>query len=228
MRECNCKNIDEFINYIYGEKRWLYDTFGTIKSDNEIIKALQFGIVEFDRTATRYLINQCILTPNITFDEIVRSMKDSKKQFEFLNMEAQGGFNYGSGSFRTASSTVRSGRGSSPGQGRYNSNGFTKFNVVGNTRKMWPFFVPVNDRASFTGIKCYKCALLGHKGAHHYNPALGNPVGMGVGGNTVSFVSGESRLHQGGSGRGGRGRQPAAWPHPAGRAARFRCPRVPR
>ena len=40
MREANCRTIDDFINYIYGEKRWLYDNFGTIKSDSEMIKAL--------------------------------------------------------------------------------------------------------------------------------------------------------------------------------------------
>ena len=205
MRECNCKSVDEFINYIYGEKRWLYDTFGTIKSDNEMIKALQFGIVEFDRTATRFLINQCILTPNISFDEIVRSMKDSKKQFEFLNMEAQGGFNYGSCNYRNGNNMSANGKRGSPGFVKRSPNTFNRPNSAGNNGKSWPFYVPVNERAAYTGIKCYKCGITGHKGSHHYNPAMGNPVGMGAGLTTVGFVSGNSRLPQGGNSGGGLG-----------------------
>ena len=44
---------------------------------------------------------------------------------------------------------------------------------------------------------------MGHKGSHHYNPAMGNPVGMGAGLTTVGFGSGNSRLSQGGNSGGG-------------------------
>ena len=112
------------------------------------------------------------------------------------------GSNYGSGSYRNGNNISANGKRGSPGFVKRNPNTFNRPNSAGNNEKSWPFYVPVNERAAYTGIKCYKCGIPGHKGTHHYNPAMGNPVGMGAGLTTVGFVSGNSRLPQGGNSGG--------------------------
>ena len=79
MYTTNCKNMDDFISYLYNEKRWLYEQQDIIKSEQDMLKALQFGIVEFDPAGTRFLLNQTDMNPNITFKKVIGRMKKSRK-----------------------------------------------------------------------------------------------------------------------------------------------------
>ena len=206
MYETKCKSLDEFIGYLYNEKRWLYNNQGIFKSEEDMIKALQIGIVQFDPSATRFLLNQTEITPSISFEEIVRKLKDSRKEYEFLGLTQQNPLNYSEGDNKNNFVNRNKFRG---GYGRSSSNFRSNFrvrdsgNIGGN---MWPFKVPPKDIAAMVGKKCYRCGVMGHSGHHHYNPAVGYNVGyngtVGVN-NTVGNAPRTVRYQDGAKGNKG-------------------------
>ena len=110
-----------------------------------MIKALQIGIVQFYPSATRFLLNQTEITPSISFEEIVRKLKNSRKEYEFLGLTQQNPLNYSEGGNKNNFVNRNKFRG---GYGRSSSNFRSNFrvresgNIGGN---MWPFKVPPKD-----------------------------------------------------------------------------------
>jgi hypothetical protein len=192
MHTTQCKNMDDFISYLYNEKRWLYDQHNIIKTDQEMIKALQFGLVEFDPEGTRFLLNQTDLNPNITFEEVISRMKESRKEFEFLGLAQTNPNNYGE---MVSKSEIHNNNNSKYGYRGRNPNYRNNYRTSGhqvNRGTNWSFKVPENEKATVAYKKCFRCGLVGHESRHH-NPEVGYNVGYNYNVGSQPTVGGQQR-----------------------------------
>ena len=67
MNECNCYELDSLVAFLYGERRWLKKIAGVDKSDQEMLKDLEYGIATSDPLATRYLLDYADNNSEIDF-----------------------------------------------------------------------------------------------------------------------------------------------------------------
>ena len=111
-----------------------------------MIKALQFGIVEFDPVGTRFLLNQTDMNPNITFEEVIGRIKKSRKEYEFLGLAQANPMNYGQVVNKNNFVNSNYNKGS---YNRSSSNYKKIFRIPGhgsNRGTMWPFKVPDQEK----------------------------------------------------------------------------------
>ena len=180
MGECKCKTIDQFISFLYNERRWLSDTLGILKSEEEMLGALQVGLLEVDPKATEFLLHQSEVATDIDFEEIVNKLKTSKKSYEYLGLAASDPTSYGkmSSEKRRHNSNFKS---NNHGNKHNNIGPFNAKKYNGPPR---PFFLPASERYKYVSKTCNECGVLGHLSYHHFTPSGGVPkaVTSGVGG----------------------------------------------
>ena len=105
---------------------WLPDTLGLLKSDEEILGALQVLSLEMNPKATEFLFHQSVIAIEKDFKEFINNLKASKKSNEYLGLVANDTSGYGtiSSNQRDKNNNIKS-----------NHHGIRNTNAIFNAKK---------------------------------------------------------------------------------------------
>ena len=155
--DSKCKTFDEFIAYMFEERRWIQANYNEFRSDAELLDALINGVSGNKKYLSIYnfLLDRQKPGQEVQIDVVLEQLRNFNRQNEFLEATNIADQSSESQIVSTKTRTKRDTR--LQNQHNYMS---SKFNDN-------EYFVAEHLKHKFKNVTCNYCGVLGHKSYHH-------------------------------------------------------------
>ena len=169
ISETNCNNLEDFIAYLYEERKWIMESFREWKSDEDMLHAAIAGLSLSEKysKAFNFLIDRQNSGAAIQFDVIIEALRSYIRQTNFWASGLNENQKFHSGSTQITKKMIRN----------HNQNNYLGFrtnmkSVQSNqrvSRVVYEIVVPDNLKYKFVDKQCRVCGVTGHMSSHHKN-----------------------------------------------------------